>query len=81
MLNLAKFCLTVAVIACASVGSSVIALAQDSTVTFTPLVQFGEVFNTITTTIAPLITAGLVLGLGIWGTFLIFRLVKKAGRG
>ena len=57
-------------------------LAQGSvqSVDFDEIVSFGSVFDTIRTTIAPLVAAALGLGLAIWGARYIFRIIKSAGR-
>ena len=49
-------------------------------VTFTPIVNFGDLFSTITTTLAPIVAGALGLGLAIWGARYVFGVVKSMGR-
>ena len=58
----------------------VFANTDTSSVSFTPIVNFGDIFTSITTTIAPLVAGAIGLGLAIWGTLFIARLIKRAAR-
>lgn len=51
-----------------------------NSVEFVPIVSFDNIFTTITSVIAPIIVGALGLGLAIWGTKYIFRIVKSMGR-
>ena len=51
-----------------------------NSVTFTPIVEFGEIFTSITTTLGPLVAAALGLGLAIWGARYVFSIIKSMGR-
>jgi hypothetical protein len=56
-------------------------LAQETTtVTFTPIVEFGTLFDTIKTSIAPLVAGALGLGLAIWVARYVFSVIKSMGR-
>ena len=51
-----------------------------NTVTFTPIVDFGNLFTTLTTTIGPIVAGALGLGLAIWGSRYIYGVIKSASR-
>lgn len=56
-------------------------LAQDETsVAYEPIVNFGSIFDTIRTSIGPLVAGALGLGLAIWGSRYIFGIIKSMGR-
>ena len=52
----------------------------NTSVDFESIVQFGSLFESIKTTIAPLVAAALTLGLAIWGASYIFSIVKRMAR-
>jgi hypothetical protein len=60
------------------------ALAQDPTasnqVTFQPIVEFGDLFSSLTDAIGPLVAGALVLGLSIWAARYVFGIIKSMGR-
>jgi len=51
-----------------------------NTVTFTPIVNFGDLFTTITAVVGPLVAGALGLGLAIWGARYVFSIIKSVGR-
>jgi len=51
-----------------------------TTVPFEPIVDFGSIFDTLKTYIAPLVATALGLGLAIWGAKYVFRIIKGMGR-
>jgi hypothetical protein len=57
-------------------------LAQTSatTVEYTPIVDFGDLFDTITTALGPIVAGALALGLAIWGARYVFGVIKSMGR-
>lgn len=56
-------------------------LAQETTaVAFEPIVEFGTLFDTLKTSIAPLVAGALGLGLAIWGARYVFGIIKSMGR-
>ena len=58
----------------------VFAQGDTNTVSFSPIVEFGSLFDTIKTALVPIVVGALTLGLAIWGTKYIFRIVKSMGR-
>ena len=54
--------------------------AGSTTVEFESIVEFGDLFTTLTDAIGPLIAGALMLGLGIWGTYYIFTNIKRMAR-
>ena len=57
----------------------VFAQATD-TVELEPIVNFGSLFDSIRTAIAPLVVGALGLGLAIWVARYIFSIIKSMGR-
>jgi len=49
--------------------------ADAGSVTFTPLVDFTGVFSSMTTVVTAVVVGAITLGLGIWGTRYLFRMV------
>jgi len=49
-------------------------------INFRTMVNFGDIFVAITMSIAPMVAAAIGLGLAIWGTLFIARLIKRAAR-
>jgi len=49
-------------------------------VEFTSIVEFGNLFDTIRTALAPIVVGALGLGLAIWGARYIFGVIKSMGR-
>jgi hypothetical protein len=72
----------VAVTAVCAAFSGAVAFADQggTTVEFTPIVNFGELFTSITTAIAPLVAGALGLGLAIWGASYIFSVIRRMAR-
>ena len=51
-----------------------------SSVTFTPIVEFGNLFDTIRSSLGPIVVGALGLGLAIWGARYMFGVIKTMGR-
>ena len=49
-------------------------------VTFTPIVNFGDLFTTLTSVLAPIVVGALTLGLAIWGARYVFGIIRSMGR-
>ena len=49
-------------------------------INFRSMLNFGDIFTAITTSIAPLVAAVIGLGLAIWDTLFIARLIERAAR-
>ena len=74
-----------AMIACFAVcmlfgGTEVFAQDTASEVQFIPIVNFGNLFDTIRTALGPIVVGALGLGLAIWGARYIFSVIKSMGR-
>jgi hypothetical protein len=61
-------------------GVEVFAQTGPPDVEFTPIVNFGDLFTSITTTIGPLVAGALGLGLAIWGASYIFGVIRRMAR-
>ena len=61
-------------------GSGELLAQTPPVVTYTPIVDFGSIFDTITTAIGPIVVGALGLGLAIWGARYIFGIIKSMGR-
>jgi hypothetical protein len=72
------FCVTVLVIA---VVSPSLALAQTPSVDATPLVDFGDVFDTLRSTVTTVVVGAIGIGLAVWATRYVFSIVRSMGRG
>jgi len=82
MRNWFLFCgIAFAMVSCMVLGAGE-AFAQGTVpdVTFTPIVNFGDLFTTLTTVIGPIVAAALMLGLGIWGARYVFSIIRSMGR-
>jgi hypothetical protein len=62
-------------------------LAQGTTTAFTPtpvvfeeIVDWSGIFSTMKTVVAPLVVGAIGIGLAIWGTKFVFRLIKGMAR-
>ena len=51
-----------------------------TSVTFEPIVNFGDIFTSITTALGPIVAGALGLGLAIWGARYVFGVIKSMGR-
>ncbi|MDR0522282.1 MAG: hypothetical protein LBH00_10580 [Planctomycetaceae bacterium] len=49
---------------------------QPSEVTYTGIISFGSIFDTIRTQIAPIVAGAIGLGLAIWGARYLFKVFK-----
>jgi len=65
---------------CMVVGSGELLAQTTNDVTYTPIVNFGDLFTTITTALGPIVAGALGLGLAIWGARYIFGVIKSMGR-
>lgn len=85
VLSLLKASLPAAVVAVALFFGADQLLAQGGggtqTVTFTPIVDFSNVFDSITSSVGPLVAGAIGLGLGLWGVMFMFSIIKRMGRG
>jgi len=64
---------------CMMFGSAEV-FAQTNDVTFTPIVNFGDLFTTLTGVLGPIVAAALGLGLAIWGARYVFSIIRSMGR-
>jgi len=51
-----------------------------SAVTFTPIVSFDNIFDSIRTGLTAIVAGALGLGLAIWGARYVFSVIKSMGR-
>ena len=70
----------VALVGMVFISPEVFAQDTSNTVTFTPIVNFGTIFESLKTSLGPMVAAALGLGLAIWGASYVFKIVKKMGR-
>jgi len=49
-------------------------------VTFLPIVSFGDLFNTLTTALAPMVVGALAFGLSIWVAGYCFKVFRMLAR-
>ena len=62
-------------------GAEVFAQGDGATsITFTPIVDFGNLWTTLTTTLGPIVAGALGLGLAIWAARYVFSIIKSMGR-
>ena len=62
------------------VGAGELLAQTPPVVEFDPIVDFGSIFDTLTTTLGPIIAGALGLGLAVWGTRYVFGIIKSMGR-
>jgi hypothetical protein len=75
-------CVSLAIVAIAVFSPSFL-LAQTGppALNAEPLVDFGSVFTSLTTLVTTIVVGALGIGLAIWVTRFLFRLVKSMSRG
>jgi hypothetical protein len=61
-------------------ASDVFAQATPTAVTYTEIVSFSNIFDTIRTSLGTIVAGALGLGLAIWGARYIFHVIKSMGR-
>ena len=75
------FVIGVVAVCCMMFGSAeVFAQTPTNDVTFTPIVNFGDLFTTLTGVLGPIVAAALGLGLAIWGARYVFSIIRSMGR-
>ena len=80
MKNLVMFFGIVTFALVSMLGSPEVFAQTTNDVTYTPIVNFGDLFTTITTALGPIVAGALGLGLAIWGARYIFGVIKSMGR-
>lgn len=79
-------CALVAVVMVALSSVGVYAAGEDTvtvtpqTVSFSPLINFTGIFQTLLDKLAPLVAAALTIGLAIWGTKFIYNRARSMAR-
>jgi hypothetical protein len=61
-------------------GSPELFAQTSNEVTFTPIVDFKDIFTSIIGIVGPLVAGAIGLGLGVWGARYVFSLIKSMGR-